>query len=118
MKLPAVLCLAAFTAVSAALAQAPDNTGTNARDQNSGYPTSEQQSNAPADVKMTAEIRKMVIADEALSALAKNAKIITIDQVVTLRGPVETEKEVALLETHAKHAGATKVVNLLEVKQP
>ena len=118
MKLPAVLCLVAFSAVTAAWAQAPDNTGTNARDKNSEPPTSEQQSNAPADVKMTTDIRKMVIADEALSALAKNAKIITIDQVVTLRGPVETEKEKVLLETHARHAGASKVVNLLEIKQP
>ncbi len=117
MKLPVVLCLAAFAAVSGVRAQAPDNTGTNARDQHSDNPTSEQQSNAPADIKMTAEIRKMVIADDALSGLAKNAKIITIDEVVTLRGPVETVKEKTILEQHANHAGAKKVVNLLEVKQ-
>jgi len=38
--------------------------------------------------------------------MAKNVKIITTDGVVTLRGPVETQKEKATIESHARHAGA------------
>ena len=97
-------------------AQAPDNTGTNARDRNLSTPTADQQSNAPADIKLTAEIRKMAIADKSLSVLAKNAKVITVDEVVTLRGPVKSEKEKTTLEELAKQAGAKKIVNLLEIK--
>jgi BON domain len=47
----------------------------------------------------------------------KNVKIITIDGVVTLRGPVETEKEKAAIESHAKHGGAKKITNELEIKK-
>ncbi len=50
------------------------------------------QSNDPADIKMTADIRKMVVDDDSLSMAAKNVKIITIAGVVTLRGPVNTRK--------------------------
>lgn len=116
MKLPVVLCFSALAAISSSWAQAPDNTATNARDKSSETTTADKQSNAPADVKMVAEIRKMVVADKALSAVAKNAKIIVIDEVVTLRGPVKTEKEKTIIEEHAKHAGAKKVENLLEIK--
>jgi osmotically-inducible protein OsmY len=40
--------------------------------------------------------------------MAKNVKIVTIGGVVTLRGPVETDKEKSTIESHAKHAGAKK----------
>ena len=38
---------------------------------------------------MTQKIRKAVVADDSLSMNAHNVKIITLDGVVTLRGPVE-----------------------------
>jgi BON domain len=40
--------------------------------------------------------------------MAKNVKIITIDGAVTLRGRVETEKEKAAIESHAKSSGGKK----------
>ena len=44
-------------------------------------------------------------------------KIITIDSVVTLRGPVATQEEKQLINDIAcRIAGATKVKNELEVK--
>ena len=79
--------------------------------------TATDQSNDPADIKITADIRKMVVNDGSLSMMAKNVKIITIDGVVTLRGPVETEKEKAAIESHAKHGGAKKITNELEIKK-
>ena len=76
------------------------------------------QSNDPADVKMTADIRKMVVNDDSLSMAAKNVKIITIAGVVTLRGPVNTPEEKSAIEGHAKHAGAKQITNELEIKSP
>ena len=94
-----------------------DNTGKNARDKDNQSVTATDQSNDPADIKMSADIRKMVVGDDSLSMMAKNVKIVTIDGVVTLRGPVESEKEKATIESHAKQVGAKKITNDLEVKK-
>ena len=94
-----------------------DNTGKNTRDRGDQSQTATDQSNDPADIKITADIRKMVVNDGSLSMMAKNVKIITTDGVVTLRGPVETQKEKAAIESHAKHAGAKKITNELEIKK-
>jgi hyperosmotically inducible periplasmic protein len=94
-----------------------DNTRKNTRDRDDQSQTATDQSNDPADIKITADIRKMVVNDGSLSTMAKNVKIITTDGVVTLRGPVETQKEKAAIESHAKHAGAKKITNVLEIKK-
>ena len=94
-----------------------DNTRKNARDRDDQSQTATDQSNDPADIKMTADIRKTVVNDGSLSMMAKNVKIITIKGDVTLRGPVETEKEKAAIESHAKQAGAKKISNQLEIKK-
>ena len=94
-----------------------DNTGKNTRDRDDQSQTATDQSNDPADIKITADIRKMVVNDGSLSMMAKNVKIITIDGVVTLRGPVETQKEKATIESHAKHGGAKQITNELEIKK-
>ena len=94
-----------------------DNTGKNARDKDDQSVTATDQSNDPADIKMSADIRKMVVGDDSLSMMAKNVKIVTIDGIVTLRGPVESEKEKATIESHAKQVGAKKITNDLEVKK-
>lgn len=95
-----------------------DNTGKNARDSDGGTLTATDQSNDPADLKMVAAIRKMVVADDSLSMLAKNVKIIVVGGVVTLRGPVETAKEKATIAAHAKHVGPKSVVDEIEIKTP
>lgn len=95
-----------------------DNTAKNARDQNGKNLTAVDQSNAPADLKITAETRQKVVGDKSLSFLAKNAKIITVNEVVTLRGPVESKKEKVTIAGYAKAAGAKKVINELEIKAP
>jgi hyperosmotically inducible periplasmic protein len=94
-----------------------DNTGKNTRDRDDQSQTATDQSNDPADIKLAADIRKMVVNDGSLSTMAKNVKIITTDGVVTLRGPVETQKEKAAIESHAEHAGAKKITNELEIKK-
>ena len=79
--------------------------------------TAEDQSNDRADINLTAQIRKMVVADDSLSMLAKNVKIITVNGAVTLRGPVENEKEKASIEAHARNTGAKQITNELEIKK-
>jgi osmotically-inducible protein OsmY len=94
-----------------------DNTGKNQRDKSGQTLTPIDQSNDPADIKITAETRKMVVDDKSLSTNAKNCKIITTKGgAVTLRGPVDSIKEKKTIAAHAKAAGATSVTNQLEVK--
>lgn len=103
-----------------AVAQSPDadNTKVNERDASGETLTPIDQSNDPTDIKITAEIRKMVVDDDSLSATAKNVKIITQQGgVVTLRGPVTSEKEKTTIEQYAKSGGASSVVNQLEVEK-
>ena len=94
-----------------------DNTARNKQDKSGETKTPMDQSNDPADIKLVATIRKMVVDDKSLSATAKNCKIITNGGRVTLRGPVNTAEEKATVATHATmSAGKDKVDNQLEVK--
>lgn len=96
---------------------AADNTGKNERDRADDAKTSGDQSNSPEDIKITADIRRAVVAEDSLTMTATNIKIITADGVVTLRGPVNTAAEKSkIAEIAGKHAGGAKVVNQLEVK--
>jgi hyperosmotically inducible protein len=102
---------------SASAAKAPaDNTAKNERDADGATLTPDQQSNDPKDVELTRQIRRSITKDDSLSTNAHNVKIITRDRMVTLRGPVASEKEKAIVAKKAeKIAGAKKVDNQLEV---
>jgi osmotically-inducible protein OsmY len=95
----------------------PDNTAKNQRDRSSQTKTSGDQSNSPADLKITAAIRRAVMKEGGLSVTAKNIKIITAGGQVTLRGPVKTAAEKTKIDQLAKSAapGAT-IDDQLEVK--
>jgi hyperosmotically inducible periplasmic protein len=94
---------------------APDNTGRNVRDRGQTL-TSADQSESKADLTLTQKIRQAVMADDSLSMTAHNVKIITVNGVVTLRGPVKTEDERTKIAAKAEQvAGAGKVQNFLEV---
>jgi hypothetical protein len=95
---------------------APDNTGRNVRDRSGDTMTPVDQSNDKADLNLTQEIRKAIMADDSLSTNAKNVKIITANGIVTLRGPVNTPQEKATIEAKAQSiAGANKVDSQLEI---
>jgi osmotically-inducible protein OsmY len=95
---------------------APDNTGRNVRDRSGATLTPGDQSETEADRTLTQRIRQAVVADDALSITAKNIKIITVDGVVTLRGPVKTLQEKNTIEAKAQQiAGADKVNSQLEL---
>jgi hypothetical protein len=94
-----------------------DNTKINDRDRH-GTVTSGDQGNKPSEVKITADIRKGLMASKNLSFTAKNAKVITVGTKVTLRGTVKSDAERAEIEGVAKStAGVSEVDNQLEVKK-
>jgi hyperosmotically inducible periplasmic protein len=96
---------------------APDNTGRNVRDRSNATLTPGDQSESEADRNLTQKIRQAVVADKSLSTNAKNVKIITINGVVTLRGPVNSPQEKATIEAKAQQfAGLNQVDNQLEIK--
>lgn len=98
---------------------APDNSGVNTRDRNAGAATPIDQGESEADRKVTAEIRKALVGDSAMSVNAQNCKVITRSGVVTLRGPVNSQAEKDAIEARAKSvAGVTSVINELEVTTP
>jgi hyperosmotically inducible protein len=114
-----LLCLSAltFSAIAQEGAADADNTKKNQRDRSGETQTSGDQSNSSEDVKITSAIRRAVVADDSLSATAKNIKIITANETVTLRGPVKTAEEKTKIEQLAQSAaGNAKIDNQLEVK--
>lgn len=97
---------------------APDNTGRNVRDRGGATLTPGDQSETETDRTLTQRIRQAVVADDALSTTAKNVKIITVNGVVTLRGPVKTIEEKRTIEATAQQiAGADKVDSQLEISR-
>lgn len=93
-----------------------DNTKVNERDRNNATLTPGDQGESEADRTITQRIRQEVVKSDALSLTAKNVKIITINSIVTLRGPVKNDNERTELTTIAKGTyGVTRVDNQLEV---
>ena len=96
---------------------APDNTGRNVRDRGGATLTPGDQAENKADLTLTQRIRKALMADKALSTTAKNIKIITVNGLVTLRGPVNNPQEREKIVAKAQDmAGVDKVENQLEIK--
>jgi len=96
---------------------APDNTGRNVRDRSGTTLTPGDQAENKADLTLTQRIRKAIMADKALSTTAKNIKIITVNGLVTLRGPVNNSQEREKIVAKAQDmAGVDNVENQLEIK--
>jgi len=95
---------------------APDNTAVNQRDADPNAKTPINQNENQADVNLTATIRREVLNVKDLSVEARNAKIITADGKVTLRGPVKSAEERDTIDRIARAAaGDGNVDNQLEV---
>lgn len=78
--------------------------------------TAEHQSNDEADVSITLKIRQAVVKDDELSIYAQNVKIITVDGLVVLKGPVRSEEEKLKVERLAQDiAGKDNVSSELDV---
>jgi hyperosmotically inducible periplasmic protein len=95
---------------------AADNTGKNERDQRVAALTPGDQGGSEADRTVTQHVRQGVVDDGTLSMTAKNVKIITVDGVVTLRGPVNSAAEKSQVASIAQRvAGVTRVDDKLEI---
>lgn len=117
----ALTCVTSFS-LSALAAdndrEKPDNTAANDRDRSGETKTSGDQSNSPADLKITQAIRQALMGDRELSTTAKNIKVITANGEVTLRGPVNNAEEKTKIEQlAAAAAGGAKIDNQLEIKE-
>jgi len=119
-----LLCISALTLSAYAEEEkatskpAADNTAKNERDASGDTKTSGDQSNSPEDIKITAAIRRAIVADDSLTMTATNVKIITADGKVTLRGPVKTAAEkTKIAQLAKKEAGKATIDNQLEVKE-
>lgn len=125
MKILVMLLLSAFVITGCSKSEdkqvsqtavEPDNSGRNVRDRDDQNKTAGDQSESEADRAITQNIRDAITADDALSTNGKNVKIITNDGTVTLRGPVNSEKEKSEIEAKAKQiVGVRKVDNQLEI---
>jgi hyperosmotically inducible periplasmic protein len=119
MKNILIVLLVGSSALALAQAQdqqpiKPDNTKKNAAEQ----VTAEEQGGSASDREVTKNIRREIVKNDTLSAMAKNVKVITIDGKVTLRGPVHSEQEKMTIASIAeKIVGKEKVTNKLEVKK-
>lgn len=81
------------------LAQPPaENTAINKRDRSSDEMTAEQQGGSKEDRELTRQIRQAVVKEESLSTNAHNLKIITVNGIVTLKGPVNSAQEKEAVE--------------------
>lgn len=108
----------AFATTPSAVTKEADNTGLNERDVKTETLTPEDQAKgSEKDVELTRLIREKIVKDDSLSTNAHNVKIITLNGVVTLRGPVDSLKERnKVAEFARKTAGVKNVRDNLEVK--
>jgi len=103
------------SAQQAVTEDAATDTGLNERDRGGATLTPMDQGGGD-DRRVTADVRKAVVADGALSFTAKNVKIITVDGKVTLRGPVRSAAERASIEEKARAViGVRAIDNQLEI---
>jgi hyperosmotically inducible protein len=99
------------------LAADADNTERNVRDRDGAAPTPMDQGNSEADRTITQTISKAVVSKDDFSTNAKNVKIITVDGVVTLRGPVKSPTEKTTIASIAQGTtGVKRVDNQIEVE--
>lgn len=93
-----------------------DNTGVNTRDTQPAAATPTDQGENEVDRTISQKIRQGVMKSDTLSMSAKNVKIITTGSVVTLRGPVKSDKEKSDIAAIAQNTeGVKSVNNMLEI---
>lgn len=94
---------------------APDNTAQNEKEMRKDAVGPTDQGNSEKDVQITKDIRSGVMAAD-LSFNAKNIKIITRDEKVTLKGVVQSDAEhQTILKIAANHVDTAKLSDELKV---
>jgi hyperosmotically inducible protein len=119
MKSFLIFCILSILAAGPVAAGQPDadNSEKNVRDRGGDTVTPMEQGGSAADREVTAAIRRAIVDDDSLSTNAQNVKIVTVDGVVTLRGPVKSAAEKAMVAAKAeKTKGVKRIENQLEVE--
>lgn len=117
LRVCAFVALLAAVPAGAADSHEADNSGKNVRDRSEKTLTPMDQGGSASDRELSATIRRAIVKDDTLSTNAHNVKIVTVDAVVTLRGPVKTAAEKAAVGAKAETApGVKRVDNQLEVE--
>ena len=94
----------------------PDNSAQNEKEVSEDAPNPTDQGNSDKDMQITKDIRAGIMGAD-LSFNAKNIKIITRNEHVTLKGVVESHDEhKAILKIAGNHANAGKITDDLKVK--
>lgn len=94
---------------------APDNTAQNEKEMNKDAVTPTDQGNSAKDMQITKDIRSGIM-EKDLSFNAKNIKIITRNEHVTLKGVVESHAEhQTVLKVAGNHANTGKITDELKV---
>ncbi len=93
-----------------------DNSRVNERDRSSYERTADQQGNAPKDVAVVREIRRRIMRDKSMSTYAQNIKIMSMNGLVTLKGPLKSQAEMKKILADARNvAGTANIIDELEV---
>lgn len=112
----ALLAPAAFGAADKQPVRKADNTAVNVRDQSVLELTAQDQSNTPNAAETTRLIRAELTTDPTLSTYAKNVKIIVVDDLITLKGPVNSDAErMKIIRTANNLAPEYKIENQIQV---
>lgn len=94
----------------------PDNTARNKEEMHTDAVNPTDQGNSAKDIQITKDIRSSIM-DTDLSFNAKNIKVITRNEHVTLKGVVESDAEhQAILKIARNHANTAKITDDLQVK--
>ena len=119
-----LLCATSLVLICSAMSYAedsadqPDNSKVNQRDQSTNELTAQDQGSSKGDLELTRKIRQEMVKQRTLSSDAKNIKVISIDGVVTLKGPVPSASEKKRIEKIAMRiAGHSKVISQIEIEQ-
>lgn len=96
----------------------PDNSKMNERDQDANALNAQDQGNSKGDIELTQKIRQAVVKRKSFSTNAKNIKIISLNGMVTLKGPVKSSLEKKEIEKIATQiAGNSKVTSRIDIAQ-
>jgi osmotically-inducible protein OsmY len=106
------------TANTLATGRAPDVDSAVGQQNGGDTATSADHGQGESEADISAGVRRSILADKSLSAVAKNVRVTTMGNQVTLRGTVNTNEQKKAIERIARASdGVRDVTNLLQVNE-
>ncbi|HEY2407074.1 MAG TPA: BON domain-containing protein [Polyangiaceae bacterium] len=101
-----------------ATGRAPDVNSAVGQQDGSDTATPADHGQGESEADISEGVRRSILADKSLSAVAKNVRVTTMGNKVTLRGTVNTNEEKKAIERIARASdGVRDVTNLLQVNE-